>query len=414
MFIVNFLGGLAVTHHVLKHNNTHFSYADSIMPSFLFACGYSYRMSYLKRLTQVGQAAAGRSILRRSLGLIWLSAVLTAFNSQFPSWNAMSGAAVLRFLAELIKANLWEVLAIIGAVQIAILPIIGARARVRMLAFGGLAVLHTISSWSFNEEFVYGKPNWMDNYFGAAGKRAWDGGFFGLMSWAEIMLAGTFAFDIMDQSQSKRASKILVIVGMWFMLVGYGMSCLTRLYDRRDDTSQSQSQLSNAHSVSPDAQTALSKKIAVEDDIATADGMARSPVLPDFSLIGQRTWDQLLAEPPLVPPPGIEKRAINYWMMDKRMVTQSFVMFSIGFAMSLYGLFVVVCDVKQKRWSLFETFGKNPLAAYIIHHLVALAFLAVVPNDSPLALVMVGLFLYFITTYLFVRFLEQRQLYLRL
>ncbi|MEZ6151428.1 MAG: hypothetical protein R3C09_15005 [Pirellulaceae bacterium] len=46
MFVVNFLGGLAVTHQVLKHNNTHFSYADSIMPSFIFACGYSYRMSF--------------------------------------------------------------------------------------------------------------------------------------------------------------------------------------------------------------------------------------------------------------------------------------------------------------------------------------------------------------------------------
>ena len=33
MFAVNFLGHLALTHQLLKHNDTHFSYADSIMPS---------------------------------------------------------------------------------------------------------------------------------------------------------------------------------------------------------------------------------------------------------------------------------------------------------------------------------------------------------------------------------------------
>lgn len=37
MFVVNFLVGLAITHQLLRHNNTHFSYADSVMPSFLFA-----------------------------------------------------------------------------------------------------------------------------------------------------------------------------------------------------------------------------------------------------------------------------------------------------------------------------------------------------------------------------------------
>lgn len=399
MFIVNFVGGLAVTHHVFKHNNTHFSYADSIMPSFLFACGYSYRMSYLKRLAQVGQTLASRSIIRRSLGLIWLSAMLTAFNSGFPSWNAMSGATVLKFIAELFKANLWEVLAIIGAVQIAILPVIGSRARVRIVALVVLAGLHTLFSWSFNEAFVYGKPNWMDAYFGAVGKRAWDGGFFGLMSWAEIMLAGTLAFDITNQSTVARAYKILLIVGVWFMIVGYGMSCLTRLYDRPVEGSSA-----------PTAAATAPR----EDAIAWPDGMAKSPVVPDFSQIGSRAWTSLLAEPPMVPPPGVQQRAINYWMMDKRMVTQSFVFFSVGFAMTLYGLFVVVCDVGQIRWSLFNTFGQNPLAAYIIHHLVALAFWAVVPKDSPLALVLLGLCLYFMTTYLFVRFLEQRQLFLRL
>jgi len=42
MCAVNFLGGLHAIHPVLKHNNNYFSYADTIMPGFLFACGFSY------------------------------------------------------------------------------------------------------------------------------------------------------------------------------------------------------------------------------------------------------------------------------------------------------------------------------------------------------------------------------------
>jgi hypothetical protein len=43
---------MAAVHAVLKHNDTFFSYADSIMPSFIFAVGFSYRLTILKRLPQ--------------------------------------------------------------------------------------------------------------------------------------------------------------------------------------------------------------------------------------------------------------------------------------------------------------------------------------------------------------------------
>ena len=61
MCVVNFLGGLQAIHPVLKHNNNYFSYADTIMPSFLFACGFSYR------LTALG-ASAGSARPRRTAG----------------------------------------------------------------------------------------------------------------------------------------------------------------------------------------------------------------------------------------------------------------------------------------------------------------------------------------------------------
>ncbi len=82
--------------------------------------------------------------------------------------------------------------------------------------------------------------------------------------------------------------------------------------------------------------------------------------------------------------------------------------------MALYGVFVLGCDVGKLSVGLFRTFGQNPLAAYLIHHLVTHTVLAVVPKDSSLPWVLFGLSFSFGTTYLFVRFLEKRELYLRL
>ena len=46
----------------------------------------------------------------------------------------------------LLKANLWEVLAIIGVVQILILPVIAASTRVRTIACIVCAVVHLLIS----------------------------------------------------------------------------------------------------------------------------------------------------------------------------------------------------------------------------------------------------------------------------
>src|ERR1700727_2937698 len=78
MFVVNFVGGLAAFPEVLKHHNGHpyFSYADSIMPSFMFAAGFSYRLTILKRLSQQGAARAYGHVLLRSLALVLISLVM--------------------------------------------------------------------------------------------------------------------------------------------------------------------------------------------------------------------------------------------------------------------------------------------------------------------------------------------------
>lgn len=377
MFIVNFLGGLAVTHQVLKHNNTHFSWADSIMPGFLFACGFSFRLSVLRKIPKMGRRSVLLSVVRRSLGLVLLSLVLYGLGSSFDSWKEMDASAVGSFVAGMLKADLWEVLAIIGVVQLLLLPVIELSWRPRLAIAIGLSISHiALSSW-FNYWFVYGQPNWFDELLGTSGRRAWDGGCFGIMSWSVVMLAGSLVYDLMSTQAVRRAALTLVVCGIALMAIGYAASCLTTLYDVRGESiDQLESKFDNK--------------------------FAASPVIPPWTNAENRAWTSLLAEMPFVEPPGTDQRKLNYWMMDKRVVTQSFVWFSIGFTCVVYAVFVLLCDSGTLRVGLFTLFGQNALVAYAIHHPVAEMVLQVVPNDSPWWWVTIGMCVFYLITWLFV------------
>src|SRR5215468_8255359 len=89
MFVVNFLGGLDAVHPVLKHNNTYFSYADSVLPGFLFAVGFAYRLTLLRRRAQFGPARAHRRVAARALTLILLSLVVFGFGAGLGPWGGL-------------------------------------------------------------------------------------------------------------------------------------------------------------------------------------------------------------------------------------------------------------------------------------------------------------------------------------
>jgi hypothetical protein len=115
---------------------------------------------------------------------------------------------------------------------------------------------------------------------------------------------------------------------------------------------------------------------------AKSDKLAESPVWPDFSKAKGRPIGDLLAEPPLVPPPGGEERKVSYWMMYKKMVSVPFVLFNMGTALTMLGLSLLVCDVWKLRLGIFERFGQNALAAYCVHHYVEEVQHLFVPKDS--------------------------------
>lgn len=114
--------------------------------------------------------------------------------------------------------------------------------------------------------------------------------------------------------------------------------------------------------------------------------------------------------PPFFPPAG----PVDLLTMSQRAGSVSYQTFAAGFALAIYGLFFLASDVGRLRVGVFRTLGRNALAAYILHPMVVSAVSPYLPKDSPGWYVAAGCAIEFGITYVFLRYLEKNELFLKL
>ena len=195
-------------------------------------------------------------------------------------------------------------------------------------------------------------------YDWALENRVIDGGPLGFLSWTIPTLTGSLACDGLLRRGPGRAVAPFLGWALLLMVVGYGFSCLNLV-----------------------------------DNVTEGGGLAR-----------------YLIEPPFVPP----SRPVDIWNMSQQTGSISYLTFSAGFSLGLYALFVLGCDVIGIAVGFLRTFGRNPLAGYLIHMIVADAIQPLVPREAPLWYVSMSFAVYIAITYIFLWSLERRRLFLRL
>ncbi|MCC6508429.1 MAG: hypothetical protein IT423_04935 [Pirellulaceae bacterium] len=384
MLLVNYFGGYKVCPQVWKHTHDYCSYADTIMPQFLFAVGFALRLTIGRRLqTQGHDAALYSRIIRRMLGLILVALVVhgSGIGPRAENWSKLVELGWWHALAEPLKRSWFQTLMHIGVTSLWILPVIGSKASWRVLWMAGSALLHVLLSYQFNFVWCNTDPN------------AIDGGPLGFLTWAVPAIVGTLACDwFVDQARDHGRARVVVksmFVSLGLMVLGYGLSCGTRFYDVP----------------------------AQSGELLAKTKLAAAPVWPTAEQIADRhaegQWSAWLAEPPFVKPPDQTARKWNYWMMSQRAGTLSYLTFSAGFSLAVFVLFYGLCDGLGWQLGVFRTFGTNALVAYILHSMVSSAVQPFFPKDSPFWYAYTGLALFFAINWVCLRSLEKQGIFLR-
>jgi predicted acyltransferase len=393
MFTVHYAGNFAWGVNlapVFGHNHYYLSVGDLAFPWFHFAAGFALRLTLLRRLETHGTRVAYGRVIRRCLLLILLADALPLVGGlRISRWGPQQQPDGLALLATYLKFDFWTILAIIGVTSLWVLPVIGRSARVRVAYLLGGVALHALATQAFYLDFMNGRPNPVDAFLGTTSVLGREGGPLSFLVWAIPQLAGSFVYDLVAVEPPRRSCRVLLGWGVVLVGIGYCLSCLSTLY--------------------PVAQGPRAGAFSYLDTEQTVE----SPVLPP---LGNWSWVDVragLADPPFVPPPE-RQRLWNYWMMSRRLATPTFMLTATGFGLIVYAGFVLACDQGTFRLGVLRTLGQNPLIAYLLDGSVGGLVAGFWPEGGGWPWALAGAALRFALTYLPVRLLEWRRIYLRL
>lgn len=423
MFLVNYIGSYAAIGAflpTLKHWHTHCSYADTIMPQFLLAVGFGFRMSFMKRLEKQGGSPAYWRIVRRILGLLLVAFFVHQLDGNYRSWEDLSQLGVGGFFTESFQRQYFQTLAHIGVTSLWVVPVIGAGALIRLIYMigSGLLFIYLSSSWYYDWELT---------------RPGIDGGPLGFLTWTSPLILGSFAYDIWRGGSKLQVLKIFGI-GILAMFIAYAMSCVNTFTFPNQLAADAtfQDRLAENPFVRPMGPEDPSKPPRKEYSLTEAWTVKGSEIpppsgnpLPHWVNVRNNAFEKARAAGTL--PEGMTKpefpteewlepgnRYLNMWTMSQRSGAWPYPLFGGGFGMCLLALMMVVCD----RWGLqigvFRTLGVNALIGYILHDMVNSAVKPFVPNDSPMWYVFAGFAVSFGICYLVLRTVEKQKIFFRL
>lgn len=118
----------------------------------------------------------------------------------------------------------------------------------------------------------------------------------------------------------------------------------------------------------------------------------------------------VIAAPPFVEP----WHERDVWTASQQTAGASYQFVGVGVAMLVFALCRWLAEGRGVQFAVFRTFGRNALAAYVLHGLVEDFVDPFVPKDAPLWWVGVGFAVYFAVTWAMLRGMERQRLFVRL
>jgi hypothetical protein len=423
MFLVNYIGSFAAIGAflpTLKHFHTHCSYADTIMPQFLLAVGFGFRMSYLKRREHQGMAQANWRVVRRILGLLLVAFFVHQLDGNYRTWEDLKALGIGGFFTQSFQRQYFQTLGHIGVTSLWVIPVIGAGAAVRLvyMVLSGLLFVYLSNSWYYEWEMT---------------RPGVDGGPLGFLTWTSPLILGTFAYDIWKAGVKMPVLRIFGI-GCVSMLIAYALSCLNTFTfpNQLPADATFRDRLAENPFVrpiepkDPSAPVRESysfwKALTVSGpDIPPTDGPALVHWVPPRNEAYQKAIESGQLAPgsskdqlPMETWHDPSKRYLNQWTMSQRAGSLSYTLFGGGFGMCLLALMMIVCDRWGVQIGLFRTLGVNALIGYILHDMVNSAVKPFVPNDAPMWWVFAGFGLSLGICYLVLRTIEKQKIFFRL
>ena len=198
MILVNYLGEYRAMPETFRHHREGMSFAELVVPAFLFAVGVGYRLTFLRRMREDGVWRARWAAVKRYVILIIIGYLIYGMDYGENFWESLNW-------------NFWDALVDIGFAGLLALPFIERGPVVRLVA--GLAYCAIFQA-----------------AYDFAGYGAWvrdnsiDGGPLGPLTQAFPLLLGTVAWDLLALRDRRRFIVGALALGLAAMALGYGLS----------------------------------------------------------------------------------------------------------------------------------------------------------------------------------------------